>query len=569
MQNCSVVAGRKSVHPGLLWLMGLMLSLMIGSTSQAPVWAGDADGSKTGVATDIVGSTPGSPTSDDIKSAAKAEPFAHKVSDAVGQDRVAINMVWMLIAGFFVMFMQAGFALVETGFCRAKNAAHTMMMNFAVYPLGMFGFWVAGFALMMGGVGAIGNLGGTAPLNTGAEFAVNLFGKPFGLFAHKGFFLSGDSYDVAVMGLFLFQMVFMDTAVTIPTGAMAERWKWGAFVVYSFFMSVILYPLFGNWAWGGGWLATLGKNFGLGHGYVDFAGSGVVHAVGGLCGLAGAMVLGPRIGKYNKNGSANAIPGHHIPMAILGCLILAFGWFGFNPGSTLGAAGAGNLRIAIIATVTMLAGTGGALGAMLYLTLRGGRPDPTMVVNGLLAGLVAITAPSGFVGAPVAMIIGLIAGVLVCVAVPFFDKIHVDDPVGAISVHGVCGLWGVLSVGIFADGTFGGGWNGVDGTVKGLLYGDPRQFVAQLIGCATLALWAFGFSYVFFTVQKKVMGIRVSEDVEISGLDLPEVGVLAYPDFEVHGVDTHPGHFGRPRPSEARAMAESGIPVGSPIAATH
>ncbi|MBI3923369.1 MAG: ammonium transporter [Armatimonadetes bacterium] len=544
-------------------LLALTVLMVCGVAAGTAVWAGDPSGSKTGVATDIVGATSNSPGTEDFKTSAKDEPFANKVSDAVGQNRVAINMVWVLMAGFFVMFMQAGFALVETGFCRAKNAAHTMMMNFAVYPLGMFGFWVAGFALMMGGVGVVANLGGTAPLNTGAEFSLNLFGKEHGLFAHNGFFLSGDSYDVGVMGLFLFQMVFMDTAVTIPTGAMAERWKWGAFVVYSFFMSVILYPLFGNWAWGGGWLATLGKNFGLGHGYVDFAGSGVVHAVGGLCGLAGAMVLEPRIGKYNKDGSANAIPGHHIPMAILGCLILAFGWFGFNPGSTLGASGAGNLRIAIIATVTMLAGTGGAIGAMLYLTLRGGRPDPTMVVNGLLAGLVAITAPSGFVGAPAAMVIGFIAGILVCAAVPFFDKVHVDDPVGAISVHGVCGLWGVLAVGIFADGTFGGGWNGVDGTVKGLLYGDPRQFVAQLIGCATLAVWAFGFSWVFFTVQKKVMGIRVSEEVELGGLDLPEVGVLAYPDFEVHGVDILPSHFGPARLRESRA-----VPTGAPIRST-
>jgi len=538
-------------------LAGILAVVLLPSVGirVTPAQAGDTDGSKTGVATDIVGSTATAPAAEDIEAAAKSEPYAHKVSDAVGQNRVAINLVWMLLAGFMVMFMQAGFALVETGFCRAKNAAHTMMMNFAVYPLGMLGFWVAGFALMMGGVGAIANLGGTAPLNTGAEATVTLFGKELGLFATKGFFLNGDCYDVAVMGLFLFQMVFMDTAVTIPTGAMAERWKWNAFVVYAFFMSVILYPLFGNWAWGGGWLATLGKNFGLGHGYVDFAGSGVVHAIGGLCGLAGAVVLGPRLGKYNRDGSSNAIPGHHIPMAILGCLILAFGWFGFNPGSTLGASGAGNLRIAIIATVTMLSGTGGAVGAMLYLSLRGGRPDPTMVVNGLLAGLVAITAPSAFVGAPAAMLIGLIAGVLVCLAVPFFDRIRVDDPVGAISVHGVCGLWGVLSVGLVADGAYGGGWNGVDGTVRGLFYGAPSQFLAQLVGCATLGVWAFGLSWVFFTVQKRVMGIRVSEEVEVSGLDLPEVGVLAYPDFEVHGVDILPGHFGGGRPAPAGATA--------------
>jgi Amt family ammonium transporter len=532
----------------------LALAFLVGCTLSAvkQAFAGDPSGSKTGVATDLAGSTAGSPSVEELKSPPKSEPFAAKLADAVGQNRVAINTVWVLVTGFLVMFMQAGFALVETGFCRAKNAVHTMFMNFLVYAIGMTGYFICGFALHMGGVGAVANLGGTAPLTN--EFTIG----GWGLFGTKGWFLGGDTYDVGVFALFLFQMVFMDTACTIPTGAMAERWKFSAFCIYGFFMSMFLYPIFANWAWGGGWLAQIGSKLGLGHGYVDFAGSGVVHAVGGLCGLAGAMVLGPRLGKYNKDGSANAIPGHHLPMAFLGCFILAFGWFGFNPGSTLGAAGAGNLRIAIVATVTMLASAAGALVATIYTWVKQGKPDPTMAINGMLAGLVAITAPSGFVNARDAFIIGAVAGWLVCVAVAVIDKLHVDDPVGAIAVHGVCGLFGVLSVGLFADGTFGDGLNGVAGTVKGLFYGDAKQLLAQLVGMATVTIWAFGVSWVFFKVQDKVMGgIRVSPEVEMEGLDLPEVGALAYPGSPIGGAQNVPSQeiLPAPQPSAVRKPA--------------
>lgn len=451
----------------------------------------------------------------------------------VGQNKVAINFVWTLLTGFLVMFMQAGFAAVETGLCRAKNANHTMMMNFMVYGFGLFAYWVCGFALQMGGVGAIANLGGTAPLN--AEFAVHLAGKTWGLWGTHGFFLTqGGTYDVAVMVLFLFQMVFMDTAATIVTGGCAERWKFAAFAASSVFLAAITYPLFANWAWGGGWLSALGTNYGLGHGYCDFAGSGVVHAVGGLSALAVAMMIGPRIGKYNRNGSSNAIPGHDITMVLIGCFILAFGWFGFNPGSTLGASGNGALRIGSIAVNTMLAGATGSFGAIFYMWLRYGKPDASMSGNGLLAGLVAITAPSGFVNTIGAAIIGLVAGLLVCLSVEYIDRVaHIDDPVGAISVHGACGLWGVISVGLFADGTsnYGGSWNGVSGSVTGLFYGDPGQLVAQLIGVATLLGFVFTLSFLFNWLVEYFIGQRVSPEAELEGLDIPEMGALGYPEF--------------------------------------
>ena len=482
---------------------------------------GDPGGAVTGTVTDV-------PVSDSKKGLTIADAI-----NQIGQNKIAINFVWTLITGFLVMFMQAGFALVETGLCRAKNANHTMMMNFMVYGVGMLAYWLIGFAIQMGGVGAIGNLGGTAPLNS--EFTIKLFGKDLGLFGRNGFFLTHHgAYDVGVMVVFLFQMVFMDTALTIVTGSAAERWKYAAFLVSSFVMGAFTYPLFANWAWGGGWLATLGGNFGLGHGYADFAGSGVVHAVGGITALALSMLLGPRIGKYSRQGKPNAIPGHDIVLVLTGCFILAFGWFGFNPGSTLGASGNGSLRIGSIAVNTMLAGMAGSFGAMLYMWLRYGKPDASMSGNGLLAGLVAITAPSGFVNPVASVIIGLIAGVLVCVSVEFVDRVlKVDDPVGAISVHGTNGLWGVISVGLFADGksNYGGSWNGVAGSVTGLFYGDAGQLVAQLIGVATLVGFVFTLSFVFNLVIDLFVGQRVGAKTEMEGLDLPEMGALGYPEF--------------------------------------
>jgi Amt family ammonium transporter len=422
------------------------------------------------------------------------------------------------------MFMQAGFAMVEAGLTRAKNAAHTMAMNFLVYPLGMLGFFITGFAFMFGGIGNLGTLGGFGGLSR--EISFNLFGHTWDIIGWTGFGLSG-TYDVGVFALFLFQMVFMDTTATIPTGSMAERWKYSAFFVYALFVGAVIYPIYGNWVWGGGWLADLGANFGLGHGHVDFAGSSVVHMTGGVLALVGAAILGPRLGKYNRDGSPNAIPGHNIPMAIIGTFILAFGWFGFNPGSTLAG---GDLRISVVAVNTMIASATGAVASTLYMWLfKTKKPDPTMMLNGMLAGLVAITAPCGFVTVGSAALIGLISGVLVIEAAFFVEKkLKIDDPVGAVAVHGVNGLWGCLALGLFADGTYGDGWNGVAGTVTGLFYGDASQFVAQIIGVLVNIIYVGGIGWLIFKGIDKTIGLRVSPKIELEGLDLEEMGVEGY-----------------------------------------
>jgi Amt family ammonium transporter len=338
------------------------------------------------------------------------------------------------------------------------------------------------------------------------------------------------------MAMFMYMVAFMDTTATIPTGAMAERWKWKAFVGWGLFCGAIYYPLFAAWTWGGGWLAKLGESMDLGLGYVDFAGSGVVHAVGGVAGLAGAIVLGPRIGKFNKDGSPNTLPGHHIPMAMLGCFILLFGWFGFNAASTFAVT---DIRFAVVALNTALAAAFGATTAMFYMMKRVGKPDPGMMVNGMLAGLVAITAPCAFVQPWAAAVIGILAAIIVIEAIGFIERRGVDDPVGAIGVHGVGGIFGVLCVGIFADGQYGAGWNGTTTTdvgVTGILYdiGDGgSQLIAQAIGALVICTIIFGIAYAFFKLQDKFTkgGIRPDEAMELDGMDLPEMGMLAYPDF--------------------------------------
>ena len=437
----------------------------------------------------------------------------------------SLNMVWVLLGGFLVMFMQAGFAMLETGFTRAKNATNTMAMNLLIYPVGVIGFWLTGYAFMMGGVHNWPSLGAAEMAHH--ELTLTIGGHAYGLLGLSKFAHANISHDPASLAMFLFAVVFMDTAATIPTGAMAERWKFIAFFVYGFFMSMFLYPLYGNWVWGGGWLSQLGVNLGLGHGHVDFAGSSVVHMTGGVTALAGVIVLGPRIGKFRRDGAIGAIPGHNLPMAMVGTLILAFGWFGFNAGSALAAS---DSRIGVIAANTMLASSAGALSSLLYLWYRFKKPDVAMACNGLLGGLVAITAPCAFVGPQAAVLIGVIAGLIVVWTVLMLERrFKIDDPVGAIPVHGACGLWGALALGIFADGSYGDGWNGIAGPVRGLLFGDWTQLVAQLIGITVNLVVVFTLAYAFFKIVERTIGNRVLAEVEWSGLDALEMGSDAYP----------------------------------------
>ncbi|MFL5802992.1 MAG: ammonium transporter [Roseiflexaceae bacterium] len=470
----------------------------------------------------------------------------------------AANILWLLLAGFLVFFMQAGFALVETGFTRSKNVAHTMMMNMMVFCIGAIGYWICGFAFQFGAVNyAYPEVNGNAawafsPLTLGSwgdALSSGLrLGDQIGVIGLSGFFLQGIGLGAAgIFAFFLFQMVFMDTAATIPTGSGAERIKFIGFVIMSFWVSMWIYPIIGNWVWGGGWLANLGRVAGLGNGAVDFAGSGVVHMTGGAVALAIAMVLGPRIGKFNKDGSANTIPGHNIPMGALGAIILFFGWFGFNPGSAIGlvtpavvdASGAVTtaanmipINLTSIAAInTLLAGAAGGCSAMAYMWLFGPskKPSPGMSVNGLLAGLVAITAPCAFVTSFASVVIGLVAGVLVCLASFALERAKIDDPVGAVPVHFVNGIWGVLAVGIFAAGNPDtAGWNGISSAVTGIFSGSFAQIVPQLIEVIAVAAWAFGLSYAFFSLLKRMGVLRSRAADEVGGLDLPEMGEQGY-----------------------------------------
>jgi Amt family ammonium transporter len=452
------------------------------------------------------------------------EPTVADLAKNLADTQAALNIVWTMIAGFLVMFMQAGFALVETGLTRAKNVAHTMGMNFLVYAIGIIGFYLVGFGLQMGGVGALATFGGDATLSK--EFVVNLFGKPFGLFGTTGFLLPLAQFTPAVAAMFLFQMVFMDTTATIPTGACAERWRFSSFVLFSFVVSMLIYPVYANWVWGGGWLSQLGVNFGLGHGHVDFAGSSVVHLTGGVVALVLGKLIGPRIGKYGPDGRVNPIPPHDIAQVMTGTFILAFGWFGFNAGSTLSGMDG---RLAVVAVNTMLAGATGAFSAYLYVKVRWGKADPSWLANGMLAGLVAITAPCAFVSSWAAAVIGAVAGVLVVVAAVFIEtKLKIDDPVGASAVHGVNGAWGVLALGLLANGTYGQGLNGVAHGVTGLLYGDAGQLIASAIAIVANVAWVAPVAALSFLVIGKLVGNRISPEDEIAGADLGEMGVLGY-----------------------------------------
>jgi Amt family ammonium transporter len=453
-------------------------------------------------------------------------------ADKLTHGEIGLNLLWIVIGAVLVIFMQAGFALVETGFCRAKHAAHVVSTNFAIFGLGFVAYFCVGFAFMFGGF-SFPNLFGFDKAIGGA-----LIGSGNHVLLWKGgFFLGGHAYDVSVLAFFLYMVAFMDTTATIPTGAMAERWKWNSFVLWGLFCGAIYYPLFGAWTWGGGWLAKLGVSQGWGHGYTDFAGSGVVHMMGGAAALAGALVLGPRIGKYGPDGKPRTLAAHHIPMAMLGTFILLFGWFGFNAASTFGAT---DHRFAVVAANTAIAAAFGAVFGMLWVQMRSKehKPDPGMMANGMLAGLVAITAPCAFVQPWAAAVIGIVAGCLVVESVWFIERRGIDDPVGAISVHGVCGAFGVLAVGLFSDGSYGGDWNltGSSTTnIWGLFYGHGGggQLMSQAAGVATIAVVMFGIALAFFKIQNALTkgGIRPTAEVELGGVDVPEMGVLAYPEF--------------------------------------
>ena len=480
------------------------------------------------------------------------------VANKLTHGEIGLNLLWIVIGAVLVIFMQAGFALVETGFCRAKHAAHVVSTNFAIFGLGFVAYFCVGYAFMFGGYSFPNLFGYDKPIGT------HLIGSANHVFLWKGgFFLGGHGYDVSVLAFFLYMVAFMDTTATIPTGAMAERWKWNSFVLWGLFCGAVYYPLFGAWTWGGGWLAKLGASAHFGHGYTDFAGSGVVHMMGGVAGLAGALVLGPRLGKYGADGKPRTLAAHHIPMAMLGTFILLFGWFGFNAASTLAAT---DHRFAVIAANTAIAAAFGAVFAMLWTQMRSAdrKPDPGMMANGMLAGLVAITAPCAFVQPWAAALIGIFAGCLVVESVWFIERRGVDDPVGAISVHGVCGIWGVLAVGIFADGTYGGDWNATGiktQNIWGVLYGHggAGQLVAQAIGVATLVFVMGGIAYLFFRIQHALTkgGIRPTAEVELGGVDLPEMGVLAYPEF--YGSSPHVESGG---PGGGHTPMPEPVPVG-------
>ncbi len=409
---------------------------------------------------------------------------SEEISPAV---KMAIDTVWTLIAAFLVFFMQAGFAMVETGLTRSKNASNIIMKNLMDFAIGSLAFFAVGYAFM--------------------------FGADAGGFIGTSAFFGMDTVDrgIPIEAFILFQTVFAATAATIVSGAMAERTKFVAYVIYSFVISLVIYPVVGHWIWGGGWLSQMG--------FIDFAGSTVVHSVGGWAALMGAALIGPRIGKYDKNGKPNAIPGHSITLAALGVFILWFGWFGFNPGSTLSGTSADIGRIAM---TTNLSAAAGACVVMIITWLRYKKPDVSMTLNGALAGLVAITAGCAAVSLAGSILIGVISGFVVVFGIEFIEKVlKIDDPVGAIGVHGLCGSTGTLLVGVFA----------VDG---GLLYGGGLHLLGiQALGVVSVAVWVLATTFVLFKVIKATVGLRVEKEHEESGLDINEHGSQAYADFQI------------------------------------
>ncbi len=458
-------------------------------------------------------------------------PTVADAMKSIGDIQLVANTVWTLIAGMLVFWMNAGFATLEAGLCRRKNAVNILAKNFVVFAISSIAFWIIGFGLMFGdGSSFIGQKG----------FLPSLIGN------------GNDTYGAmswAIVPLsvkFFFQLVFAGTAATIVSGAVAERIKFGTFMIFSFILVALVYPVTGHWIWGGGWLSTLSTPF---H---DFAGSTVVHSVGGWAALAGVILLGPRLGKYNADGSVNPIPGHNMGLASLGCLILWLGWFGFNPGSTMTA----SVQIGHIAVTTNTAAAFGAILATITAWLVLGKPDLSMILNGCLAGLVAITASCAVVSVAGSAIIGSIAGILVVFSVLFWDKIKIDDPVGALSVHLVCGIFGTLAVGLFAAPEILKEYAMEAYSQPGLFYGGgASQLISQLIGVGAVGGAVFAVSLVAWAILKAVLGIRVSAEEEITGLDIGEHGMEAYPGFGSESM------IGGENPGTSTSHAPRGYPA--------
>ncbi|GAB4219001.1 MAG TPA: ammonium transporter [Spirochaetota bacterium] len=425
---------------------------------------------------------------------------------------VVADTLWVLFAAFLVFFMNLGFAMVEAGLQQAKNAVNISAKNFVVFAISSIAFWFIGWGLMFGDGNGFMGWKGMFMLN-GAD------NSPVTGEMYKGVYSSLNWTGVPLYAKFFFELVFCATAATIVSGAVGGRIKFIAFIVFSFILTSIIYPIAGHWIWGGGWLAK--------RGFWDFAGSTVVHSIGGWAALTGALVLGPRIGKYNPDGSVNSIPGHSLPLATLGVFVLWFGWFGFNPGSTMAANAADIGRIAV---TTNLAAAAGTLTATITAWLALEKPDLSMILNGALAGLVAITAPCAWVTPGASIVIGGIAGILVVVFVLAFDRWGIDDPVGALSVHLVNGIWGTLAVGLFAAAPYAGGSGQPP---LGLFYGGGiGSFANQLVGVVAVGSFVFVLSWVIWIIINATMGIRVTREEELIGLDISEHGIEGYPDFE-------------------------------------
>ncbi len=422
-------------------------------------------------------------------------------ADTLAEDATApVNMVWTLIAGFLVFFMQLGFGFFGAGLIRSKNTVNYWTKSFMDFCIASLGFWAFGFAIMFGG----------SNMFPGLDLGSGFMG-------YSGFFLGGNSYDVSTNMFWFFQMVFAATACTIVAGAVAGRMKITAYLAYSFVIGAIIYPVYGHWIWGGGWLSSI--SVGASTGVIDFAGSGVVHMLGGLAALIAAAVLGPRIGKFNKDGTANIIKGHSVPFVVIGTFILFFGWFGFNAGSTVAAT---DLRISVIVVNTFLAAATGSVVALYWKFARTGKADILAACNGCLAGLVAITASCAFVPSWAAVLIGAIAVPFLFGTAHVVEKVlKVDDAVGAVPVHFGAGIWGLLSVAVFADGTYGG--------VSGIIDGNWGQLGLQLLGIVMLIAWVLPTVFALFWLLKKTMGLRASREEELGGLDIPEHGLEAYP----------------------------------------